>query len=188
MEWRLLFRRARPRVNLLIATDPQLQAFWLEGGISFLSGEWGFHSPRGKGMRWRDEAVLCLVTQSCLTLCDPMGWSQPGSSVHGDSLGKNTRVGCHALCQGIFPTQGSNPSIPHCRQILYCLSYQGSPRILEWVAFAFSRGYSWSRKWTRVSCIVGRFFTNWATRESRRDEMDPLNPAWLSHTPGVEGR
>ena len=47
--------------------------------------------------------VLCLVAQSCPTLCDPL----PGSSVHGDSPGKNTRVGCHALLQGIFPTQGS---------------------------------------------------------------------------------
>ena len=44
---------------------------------------------------------------------------------------------CHALLQGIFPTQGSNPGLPHCRQILCCLSYQGSPRILEWVAYPF---------------------------------------------------
>ena len=56
--------------------------------------------------------------------------SLPGSSVHGDSPGKNTGVGCHALLQGIFPAQGSNPGLPHCRQILYRLSHQGSPRIL----------------------------------------------------------
>ena len=49
-------------------------------------------------------AVLCLVTQSCLTLCDSMDCSPPGFSVHGDSLGKNTGVGCHAFLQGIFPT------------------------------------------------------------------------------------
>jgi len=61
----------------------------------------------------------------------------PGSSVHGDSPGKNTGVGCHALLQGIFPTQGSNPGLPHCRWILYCLSHQGSPRILDWVAYPF---------------------------------------------------
>ena len=48
-------------------------------------------------------------------------------------------MGCHALLQGIFPTQGSNPGLLHCRQILYHLSYQGSPRILEWVAISFSR-------------------------------------------------
>ena len=46
--------------------------------------------------------------QSCWALCDPMDCSPPGSSVHGDSPGKNTGVGCHALLQGIFPTQGLN--------------------------------------------------------------------------------
>ena len=73
------------------------------------------------------------------------------------SPGKNTGVGCHALLQAIFPTQGSNPDLPHGKWILYHLSLWGSPRILEWVAYPFSRGASWSRNWTRVSCIVGRF-------------------------------
>ena len=49
-----------------------------------------------------------------------------GSSVHGDSLGKNTGVGCHVLLRGIFPTQGSNLGLPLCRWILYHLSHQGS--------------------------------------------------------------
>ena len=57
--------------------------------------------------------------QSCLTLCAPVDCSLPGSSVHEDSPGKNTRVGCHALFQGIFPTQGSHPCLLHCRQILH---------------------------------------------------------------------
>ena len=70
--------------------------------------------------------LLCLVTQSCLILCDCVDYSPPGSSVHGDSSGKKTGVGCHALLQGIFPTQGSNPDLPHCKQILYRLSHQGS--------------------------------------------------------------
>ena len=56
--------------------------------------------------------VLCLVAQSCLTLCDPMDCSLPGSSVHGNSPGRNTGEGCHALLQGIFPMQGSNPGLP----------------------------------------------------------------------------
>ena len=51
----------------------------------------------------------------------------PGSSVHENSPGKNTGVGCHTLLQGIFLTQGLNPGLPHCRQILYCLSHQRSP-------------------------------------------------------------
>ena len=71
--------------------------------------------------------MVCLVPQSCLTLCDPKDCSPPGSSVHGDSPGKNTGVVCHALLQGIFPTQGSNPGLLHYRQILYHLSHQGSP-------------------------------------------------------------
>ena len=65
--------------------------------------------------------VEVSVAQSCLSICDPVDCSPPGSSVHGDSPGKNTGVGCHALPQGIFPTQGQNPGLLHCRQILYCL-------------------------------------------------------------------
>ena len=63
--------------------------------------------------------------QLCPTLCNPMDCSpqRTGSSVHGDSPGKNTGVGCHAFLQGIFPTQGLNPGLPHCMQILYCLSF-----------------------------------------------------------------
>ena len=72
-----------------------------------------------------ESAVLCRP--SCLTLCDPMGCSPPDSSVHGDSPGKNTGVGGHALLQGLFLTQGLNPGLPHYRQILYHLSHQGSP-------------------------------------------------------------
>ena len=71
--------------------------------------------------------LLGSVVQLCPTLCNPMDCSPPGSSVHGDSPGKNTGVGCHALLQGIFPTQGSNPGLPHRRRILYHLSHQGNP-------------------------------------------------------------
>ena len=48
---------------------------------------------------------------SRVQLCDPMDCSSPGSSILGDSPDKNTGVGCHALLQGIFPTQGSNPHL-----------------------------------------------------------------------------
>ena len=80
---------------------------------------------------------VCLVTQLCPTLCDSTDSSPPGSSVHGDSPGKNLGVGCHALLQGIFPTQEPNSGLPHCRQIP---SHQGNPRILDCVAYPFSRG------------------------------------------------
>ena len=99
-----------------------------------------------------------------LTLCDPVDCSLPGSSVHGDSPGKNTGVGCRALLQGIFPTQGR--SLPPCRLTLYHLSHLVSLRILEWVAYPFSRGSSQPRNWTGISCIAGRFFTSWGTREA----------------------
>ena len=74
--------------------------------------------------------------------------------------------GSVSLLQGIFPTQGLNPGLPHCRQILYQLSHKGSPRILDWVAYPFSRGSSWLRNQTGVSYIAGGFFTNWAMREA----------------------
>ena len=77
-----------------------------------------------------------------------------------NSPGQNTLVGSLFLLQGIFPTQGSNPGLPHCRGILYHLSCKGSPRILEQVAYPFSRGSSQSRNRTGVSCIPGGFFTN----------------------------
>ena len=70
--------------------------------------------------------VCALVTQSCLTLCNLMDCSWPGSSVHG-------------ILQS---------------------------RILEWIDIPFSRVSSWSRDWTLVSCIAGRFFTVWAPREA----------------------
>ena len=65
-----------------------------------------------------------LVTQACLTFCDPMGFRLLCPQ---DSPGKNTRVGCHALLQRIFPTEESDPGLLHCRQILYHLNHQGSP-------------------------------------------------------------
>ena len=68
---------------------------------------------------------VCLVTELCPTLCDPMDCSPPGSSVQGETPGKNTRVGCHAFLQGVFPTPGLNLGLPHHRQFLYCLSHQG---------------------------------------------------------------
>ena len=81
---------------------------------------------------------------------------------------QNTGVGSLSLLQGIFPTQGLNPGLLHCRWILYQLSHKGSPRILEWVAYLFSNGSSWPRSWIRVSCIASGFFTNWAMREPHR--------------------
>ena len=79
-----------------------------------------------------------------------------------NSPGQNTGVGGSlSFLQGIFPTQGSNPGLSHCRRILCQLSHKGSPRILEWVAYPFSRGSSRPRNPTWVSCIAGGLFTSW---------------------------
>ena len=74
----------------------------------------------------QDQVCVCAESlQACLTLFNHMDCSYPGSSTWS-SPGKNTGVGCYALVQGIFLTQ-SLPRFLHCRQILYCLSQQGSP-------------------------------------------------------------
>ena len=111
---------------------------------------------------------MCLATQTFLILCDTMDYSLPGSIVHGDSPDKITEVevGCHALLQGIFPTQGSNPGLKNCRWILYHLNHKGNPRILERVAYPFSRGTYWPRNRTGISYTAGGFFTSWTTREA----------------------
>ena len=105
-------------------------------------------------------SLCCAVLSHSVlsTLCNPMDCSPQGSFVHRGSPGKNTGVGCHALLQGIFPTQGSNPGLPHCRWILYHLSHHKSPKMLEWVAYPFSRGTYQPRDRTRVSWTVGSLY------------------------------
>ena len=103
--------------------------------------------------KWRPLSCVQLFVTPCPWTCPYSPWNSPG---------QNTGVGSLSLLQGIFLTQRSNPGLLHSRQILYQLSHKASPRILECVAFPFSRGSSWPRNQTRVSCIAGRFFTNWA--------------------------
>ena len=108
------------------------------------------HTGRSKSL-----APLCevKVSQSC-----PALWGPTVCIVHGISPGQSTGVGSLFLLQETFPTQLLNPGLPHCRQILYELSHQGSPRILEWVAHPFPSGSSWPRNRTGVAWIAGRFF------------------------------
>ena len=89
-------------------------------------------NPMDRGACQAYISALCLLAELCPTLCDPMDYSPQGSSIHGISPGKNIGVNCHGLLQGIFPPQGSNPGLPHCRQILCQLSYQGSPGHSPW--------------------------------------------------------
>ena len=73
--------------------------------------------------------------------------------------------------------------LPHPSRQLTILWFllQLSPRILGWVAYPFFSGSSWPRNWTRISCIAGRFFTSWATREAPHPPHGP----WISTKAGV---
>ena len=101
--------------------------------------------------KWKSLSHIRLFVTSCTI--NP--WNSPG---------QNTGVGSLSLLQGIFPTQRLNPGLLHCRPILYQLSHRESPRILEWIAYPFSRRSSRLRNWTRVSYTVGTF--HWAIREA----------------------
>ena len=120
--------------------------------VKYFCGELDWLVRPWSEMKWSE----VKVTQSCLTL-RPHGLYSPWNSP-----GQNTGMGSFYVLQGIFPMQGSNPGIPHCRWILYQLSHKESPRILKWVDYPFSSRSSQPRNWTRVSCTAGRFFTNWA--------------------------
>ena len=139
-------------------------------GSTLKWSRWSFHSlkettPFLEGGGWENHSAKLTrqwkvkAAQLCPAFATP--WT-----LLMDSPDQNTGMGSLSLLQEIFPTQGWNPGLPHCRQILYQLSHQGSPRILEWVAYPFSRASSWPRNWTRVSCTAGGLFTSWATREA----------------------
>ena len=126
-----------------------------------------------RGASWpRDRILVSCTTGKFFTdwvTRETLKWKSLSDSLwpHGlhspwNSLGQNTGVGSSSLHQGIFQTQGSNPGLLHCRRILYQLSHKGSPTTLEWAAYPFSSRSSQTRNWTRVSCIAGGFFTNWA--------------------------
>ena len=91
---------------------------------------------------WKESESRSVVSDSLWTHGLYSPWN---------SLGQNTGVGSPSFLWGIFPTQWSNPGLLHCRWILYQLSHKGSPRILEWVAYPFSRGSSRSRNQAGVA-------------------------------------
>ena len=134
-------------------------------------------------MKWSESHSVVPDSLRPCGLYSP--WNSPGQS---------TGVGGLSLLQGIFATQGWKPGLLHCRQILYCLSHKGSPRILGWVAYPFSSGYSWPRNWTRVFCIAGGFFPNWAmrkatvTQSSVNKHVCALSRVWLLETPWAVAR
>ena len=94
------------------------------------------------------------MSQNCRACTSP--WNSPVQNAGVRSL---------SLLQGIFPTQGLNLGLPHCRWILFQLSHKGSPRIMKWITYPFSSRSSQPRNRTKVSCIAGGFFNNWVIRE-----------------------
>ena len=106
--------------------------------VSCIAGGFCFYHLSHQGIQFSS------VTQSCLTLCNLMDCSPPGTSVHRDCPDKKTGVSCHALLQGILPCPPPGD-----------------------LAMPSSRGSSQPRDWTQVSCIAGGFFTVLATREAK---------------------
>ena len=123
------------------------------------------------------ECESCSVVSDSLQPCGLYSpWNSPS---------QNTGVGSLSLVQGFEPriwTQDLNPGLLLCRWILYQLSHKGSPRILEWVACPFFSGSSQPRNQTRVSCIAGGFFTNWAIREAPPQECSHIKTALKDHS------
>ena len=91
-----------------------------------------------------------------------------------NSPGQNTGVGSHSVLQGIFPTLESNPGLPHCKWILYQLSHQGSPRILKWGAYPFSKGSSQPRNWCLLHC-------KWILYQLSYQERLYRQGSWIDH-------
>ena len=116
------------------------------------------------GQELRRHCVCCAESfQLCRTLWNTVA-ALPGSSAHGDSPGENTEVGCHALLQGIFPTQGSK----HPCLLWFLL---GRQILSHWAPGEAHSGFVALVRVlsTWASCISGKFFTVWATREANKD-------------------
>ena len=147
------------RVLYSLATLPELSPQFYTSGIP------DYEEQRLTSLASWSESESRLVVSDSLR---PQGLYSPWNSP-----GQNTGVGSHSLLQGIFPTQGLNTGLPHRGRIFfYHLSHQGSPKILEWVAFPFSRESSQPRNRTGVSCTAGRFSTSWAT--TVKSSLGPL--------------
>ena len=103
-----------PGENTRVGSHALLQGIFLTQGLNpcLLPHPWQPHCLHG--FAFYRMSYVCMHAKSfqlCLTPCNPMDCSPPGCPVHGDSPSKNTGVGCHALLQGIFLIQGSNPHL-----------------------------------------------------------------------------
>ena len=120
-------------INLIFIYSPRLKVPW-NPRPNFFSSPCSQHREQGLYIAHKSESEnesLSVVSDSL----QPHGLYSPWNSVV-----QNTRVGSLSLLRGVFPAQRLNPSLLYCRLILYQLSHKGSPRILEWVDYPFSRG------------------------------------------------
>ena len=120
----------RNRFKGLDLIDRVPDELWMEGPDIVQEKEIKTISKKKKykTAKWLSEEALQIamkrreseseVTQSCPTLCNPVGCSPPGSSVHGILQARILEWVAISFSRGIFPTQGSNPGLPHCRQML----------------------------------------------------------------------
>ena len=122
-----------------------------------------------------EDQLLACESKSCSVVSEsllPHGlyspWNSPGQNMEW------VAVPCsRGSSQSRYRTQ-----VPHCRGILYQLNHKESPRILERVAYPFSSGSFQPRNWTRLSCIAGGFFTNWAIRDLHAEYKDSVSIFW----------
>ena len=111
------------------------------------------------------ESYYVLGAQSCPILYNLLNYSPPGSSLHG-ILQPRILKGNHSLLQGIVPTQGLNPGLLHCRQILYSLSHQGNQRngLIPGLERSSGEGNgNSSEKSHEQRCLVG--YSPWGLKE-----------------------
>ena len=101
------------------------------------------------------------VLQAARLLCP---WNSPG---------KNTGVGSHSLLQGIFPTQGLNPGILYCRQVLYCLSHQGSPATGAKSVYILGQFQAYCASAIQLSIFVPNSFLHCIL------ELSLVSPDWI---------
>ena len=117
--------------------------------------EWGYHH------------LCCAVLNHAGISASATPWTMACQAPLSMGILQATHWSGFPCCPpGDRPNPEIEPRSPACRWILYHLSHQGSPGILEWVTYPFSRGSSTLRNRTQVSCIAGRFFTRWASREA----------------------
>ena len=110
---------------------------------------------------------VCLVSQLCLTRCYPRDCSPPGRLLCPWRFSQQEYwSGLPCSPPGDLPNPGIKPRSPTMQADSLLLEPPGKSKNTEWVAYPFSRGSSWPRNRTGVSCIAGRFFTSWATREA----------------------